>query len=199
MKITCKKCRRLGQSVCGRENCAIKRKPYPPGVHGKRRSRMSEYGRQFIEKQKLKLLYGVRENQFRNYFQKASAKQELTGPTLLALLEQRLDNVVYRLGFASTRRQARQMVSHGHFSVNGRKVTIPSYQVHLGDMIGLRQRNREVKLFDDLQIKLKKYEPPAWLELDKEKLEGKIAGIPSKEALIDVPVEVAQIVEFYSR
>lgn len=197
--ITCKKCRRLGQSVCGRENCAIKRKPYPPGIQPKRRTRVSEYGRQLLEKQKLKLLYGVQEKQFRNYFQKASAKRELTGPTLLVLLEQRLDNVIYRLGFGTTRRQARQLVSHGHFTVNDRKVTIPSYQVRPGDIIIPRQGSREIKIFDDLQLRLKKYEPPSWLKLDKEKLEGRVVAMPGGEALQDIPVEIAQIVEFYSR
>lgn len=160
---------------------------------------MSEYGRQLLEKQKLKLLYGVQEKQFRNYFQKASAKQEITGPTLLALLEQRLDNVVYRLGFATTRRQARQLVSHGHISVSGRKVNIPSYQVRAGEIIALREGSREIKVFDELPLRLKKYEPPAWLELDKEKIEGKVIARPSEEILQDIPVEVAQIVEFYSR
>ncbi len=197
-QLTCKKCRRLGQSVCGRSNCALRRKPYPPGVHGKSRSRISEYGRQLIEKQKLKLLYGVQEKQFSNYFERASRKRELTGPTLVSMLEKRLDNVVYRLGFSTSRRQARQLVSHGHFTVNGRRVTIPSYSVEVGDRIAIREGSKGIKVFGELALRLKKYEPPAWLRLDKDSFEGEIVGEPAAEAL-DVPVELGQIVEFYSR
>jgi len=200
MRVTCKTCRRLGQSVCGRENCALKRKPYPPGVHGKkRRRRISEYGKQLAEKQKLKFIYGLREKQFRNYFAKASKTRGLTGEMLLGLLERRLDNVVFRLGFASNRRQARQLVSHGHISVNDRRVTIPSFAVSPGDVIAIRERSRDKKVFEDLVVRTKNFEPPKWLELAKDTLTGTVKALPAGELLEGVPVEVAQIVEFYSR
>ena len=199
MKITCKKCRRLGQSVCGRDNCALHRKPNKPGVPSKRRTRISEYGRQLAEKQKLKLIYGLREKQFRNYFNKASKKRGQTGESLMFLLEARLDNVVFRLGLASTRRQARQLVSHGHFTVNGRKVNIPSYSVKQGDVIAIRSFSKDKKSFEDLAVTIKKYDPPVWLKLDRNKFEGEVIASPSKELVGDVPVEIAQIVEFYSR
>lgn len=198
-RITCKTCRRLNQSVCGRENCALKRKPYPPGVHGKRRERKSEYGRQLAEKQKLKLIYGVRERQFQNYFTKASKTKGLTGEMLLGLLERRVDNVVFRLGFAATRRQARQLVSHGHITVNDRRVTIPSFGVSLGDVIAIRPGSRDRKIFEDLAVTIKKHNPPGWLELNKDTLTGLVKLSPSGDLVEGVPVEVAQIVEFYSR
>src|SRR3990167_1291854 len=134
-RIKTKYSRRFGQNLKETEDKYFHRKPYPPGQHGKSRRRISEYGKQLAEKQKIKIIYGVREGQFRNYFEKASVSGKKTGQELVALLERRLDNVVYRLGFATTLAQARQMVSHGHFSVNGRKVTIPSYQVHEGDEV----------------------------------------------------------------
>ncbi len=199
MKLTCKKCRRLGQSVCGRDNCAIKRKPYPPGPRGKRRKRISEFGYQLIEKQKIKLIYGVREKQFRKYFAQASKKKGRTGQELLSLLERRLDNVVFRLGLATNRTQARQMVGHGHFKVNSRKITIPSYKVEVGDEITIREGSREKDIFKELDIRLKKYDTPVWLELNKKTFSGKMKAEPSKEDLADIPVEVAQVVEFYSR
>lgn len=200
MKITCKTCRRLGQSVCGRENCALKRKPYPPGVHRKsRRQRISEYGKQLAEKQKLKFIYGLRERQFRNYFTKAAKTRGLTGEMLLELLERRLDNVVFRLGFASNRRQARQLVSHGHILVNNRRVTIPSFDVSAGDIIAIREASRNKKVFDDLAVTIKKHQPPGWLELNKDTLTGTVKLLPSGELAAGAPVEIAQIVEFYSR
>lgn len=200
MRITCKTCRRLGQSVCGRENCALKRKPYPPGVHGKgRRRRISEYGKQLAEKQKLKFIYGLREKQFRNYFAKAAKTRGLTGEMLVALLERRLDNVVFRLGFAATRRQARQLVSHGHISVNGRRTTIPSFQVKPGDTIAIREVSRDKKVFGDLAVTIKKHNPPAWLELNKDTFTSTVMSLPAGDELQGVPVEIAQIVEFYSR
>lgn len=200
-KITCKQCRRLGQSICGKENCAIRRKPYRPGQRSRKtRTRISEYGRQLIEKQKLRLLYGLREKQFRNYFTKAAQKKEGTGQALVSLLERRLDNVVFRLGFATTRSHARQMVGHGHFLVNKRKVSIPSYLVKKGDIIAIKESSLdEKKLFEDTRIKLKKYETPSWLELDKEKLEGKVISLPDSEVSQDIPVEITQVVEYYSR
>jgi small subunit ribosomal protein S4 len=197
--IRCKQCRRLGQSVCGRANCALKRRPYRPGVHGKDRQRVSEYGKQLIEKQKLKLLYGLRERQFQNYFKKASQKHGVTTELLLQFLEMRLDNVIYRLRWAPTRTAARQLVTHGHFAVNGRRVTVPSYSVKVGDAISIREGSGKKKVFEDLRTILKKYEPPAWITLDKEALTGSITALPSAEAVGDVPVQMGQIVEFYSR
>ena len=198
-KITCKKCRRLGQTVCGRDNCAIKRKQSPPGQKGKRFRRVSEYGRQLAEKQKLKIIYGLREKQFRNYFKRSDKSHNPTGQILLSLLERRLDNVVYRLGLASTRSQAKQFVGHGHFTVNGRRVTIPSYAVKVGDIVEIRKGSEQKKIFEDHELKLKKYIPPTWIELDKEALKAKIVALPSEDKLADVPVDLAQIVEYYSR
>ena len=198
-RIKTKQSRRFGQNLRETEDKYFHRKPYAPGQHGKRKRRLSEYGKQLAEKQKLKIIYGVRESQFRNYFEKASTSGRRTGQELVSLLERRLDNVVYRLGLATTRAQARQIVGHGHFKVNGRKVTIPSYQVHEGDEVQLKESSKESPMFKDLDIRIKKYEPPVWLTLDKETRKGTVLRMPGEEALKDVPVEVAQIVEFYSR
>jgi small subunit ribosomal protein S4 len=197
-RITTKHSRRFGLNLREREDKAFQRKPYPPGHHGKRRKRISEYGKQLMEKQKLKIIYGVREQQFRNYFSKASRAGGRTAQELISLLEQRLDNAVYRLGWATTRAQARQMVSHGHITINGRRVTIPSYQLKVGDALAIRAGSREKGMFSDIDIRLKKFEPPSWLELDKKNLTARATRTPDGAA-VDVPVELAQIVEFYSR
>ena len=185
--------------MCGREKCALRRRPYRPGQHGKGRIRVSEFGKQLTEKQKLKLLYGVRERQFQNYFKQASNAPEPTGEALVRSLEMRLDNVVFRLGFATTRSQARQLVSHGHFTVNGRRTTIPSYRVRVKDRITFRPQSKDKSAFKELPTTLKKYEPPHWMALDKEAFAGEITALPSADITRDVPVEVAQIVEYYSR
>lgn len=192
-------------SVCGREKCAFKRKPYPPGEHGRKRVRrgrlsVSDYGAQLREKQKLKFLYGLREAQFKNYVQEASKSALATTQKLLELLEARLDNVVYRLGFAQTRSLARQLVSHGHITVNGRKVTIPSFLVKLGDKVEIKAQSLSSGVFLDLDLYLKKYSPPSWFSLDKEKKEGEIVSAPdAADPALAQNINVNAIVEFYSR
>ncbi len=198
-RIKTKYSRRFGQNLRETEDKYFHRKPYPPGQHGKRRRRVSEYGKQLMEKQKLKIIYGVRERQFRNYFEKASAGGGRTGEELVTLLERRLDNVIYRLGLATTRAQGRQMVSHGHIAVNGRKVTIPSFQVSGGDEVSVKERSKDKGMFKDVDVRIKKYEPPVWLQLDKEAKKAVVMRLPGEDVARDLPVEIPQIVEFYSR
>lgn len=205
MRISCKTCRRLGMSVCGREKCAFKRKPYPPGVHGRsrvrgRRRALSDYGTQLKEKQKLKFLYGLRERQFKNYVREAEQSSGQSTRRLLEILESRLDSVVFRLGFALTRSSARQLVSHGHITVNGRRVTIPSLRVKLGDRVAIRTQSFSKGVFRDLELYLKKYNPPPWLLLDKEQSTGKITGAPdAADPALAQNININAIVEFYSR
>ncbi|MBI2039101.1 MAG: 30S ribosomal protein S4 [Candidatus Niyogibacteria bacterium] len=203
VRVSCKVCRRLGFSVCGREKCAFRKKPYAPGVHGKglKRSRpsSSEYGAQLKEKQKIKFLYGLRERQFRNIVKTATATKGVENTRrIMELLEGRLDNVVYRLGFAPTRAAGRQLVGHGHIMVNGRKVTIPSFEVRVGDRIAIRPQSAVKAVFGNLDILLKKYEAPSWIELDKGKKEGVIASKPNVTDA-DLGVNSGVVVEFYSR
>lgn len=198
--ITCKKCRRLGYKVCDSVKCGMVKKPYPPGQHGKSSGRrLSEYGSQLSEKQKLKMIYGIREKQFKKYFDMAAHKHGLTSEILLGTLERRLDNVVFRLGLASTRAAARQLVGHGHILVNGRKVSSPSFIVDAGDQIEIKETSKTKKIFSDTRTLLKKFQPPKWLELDKEKLSGKVVSLPDKDFLVGIPVEVSKVLEFYSR
>ena len=198
--ITCKMCRRLGMSVCGREKCALKRKPYPPGVHGKSfRRGLSEFGQQLREKQKVKFLYGLREAQFRNYIDKAVAQRAIpSGEAIIRNLEMRLDNVVYRLGLAPTRAGARQLVNHGHIAVNGKRVNIPSYKLAVGDTAAIRPGSAQKGVFANLAVILKKFAPPEWLELDKTNYAGKVTAYPSAENLIR-SYNLNSIVEYYSR
>lgn len=192
-------CRREGVSLCGKEKCAAKRRSFAPGQHGPtRRSRLSPYGIQLREKQKAKRFYNVMERQFRNYFTKATLQKGNTGETLVRFLEMRLDNVVYRLGFASTRRQARQMVNHALFEVNGQKVNIPSYQVRVGDEITIRESKKNKIIFEGLSEKIAKYTTPAWLHMDAATLSGKVTSVPEGEELKQ-PFDTKLIVEFYSR
>lgn len=204
-KITCKICRRLGFSVCGRQNCALKRKPYPPGVHGRagfgsRRGRtQSEYGIQLKEKQKVKFLYGLREKQFGNLVSKAAAaKSSETSRRIIELLETRLDNVVYRLGLADSRNAARQLVGHGHIMVDGKKATIPSRQLKIGQAVSIRPQSLGRGVFRNLDLRLKKYQVPSWLELDKNKYDGRVTALPSSEE-VDVGANLNAVIEFYSR
>jgi len=203
-KITCKTCRRLGMSVCGREKCAFKRKPYPPGVHGraggKKRRTSSEYGLQLKEKQRLKFSYGLRERQFSNYIHSAIKQKAMnTVDAIFCFLESRLDNVVYRIGFASTRAGARQLVGHGHIFVNGKKVTIPSYRIKVGDEISVRTQSSQKAIFKDLDVKIKKHETPVWISLDREKKSGKIVSVPGgSDDLLSI-FNINPIVEYYSR
>ena len=200
----CRRCRREGQKLflkgerCYTDKCSISRRNYAPGQHGQKRAKLSEYGTQLREKQKTKAYYGVGEKQFRKYFEMASNKKGVTGEELLTILESRLDNVVYRLGFASSRAQARQFVNHAQFDVNGKKCSIPSYLVKAGDVISVREIKK-----DNATIKANVEEnasrpTPDWLERDLEKLTGKVVRLASRED-IDLPVEEHLIVEFYSK
>lgn len=177
------------------------RRPYPPGIKGKRRtSGLSEYGKELREKQKLKFWYGLDEKQFKNYVKEILARRgkEDAEAALIKKLESRLDNVIFRLGFADSRLQARQMVSHGHFQVNSRKVNYPSYQVKKGDLISISPSSLKKNIFQNLKTKIKKHNPPSWLELDKEKLEAKVKGLPSLEEAAP-PAEISAVFEYYSR
>ena len=200
----CKLCRREGMKLylkgekCYSSKCIFEKRPYPPGKSSdrSRRAKASDYGIRLREKQKARRIYGIMEKQFKRYFDMASREKGLTGENLLRLLERRLDNVIYRLGFASSRREARQLVSHGHFMVNGRSTNIPSYLVKVGDVIKVKDRSKEV---EPIQRGLS-YEKsvPAWLELDEESLSGRVLDLPKRED-IDVNINEQMIVEFYSR
>ncbi len=204
----CKLCRRAGEKLylkgerCFSEKCALEDRSYPPGQHGKdqavRRRKLSDYGLQLQEKQKARRIYGVQERQFRRYFHEAERRSGLTGVNLLVLLETRLDNVVYRLGLATSRAQARQLVSHGHFMVNGRKTNIPAYNLKAGDVVSVRPESRQTTYFKELRESLGQRAIPAWLSLDADKLEGRVLAMPARQD-IDVPVQEQLIVEFYSR
>jgi len=200
----CRICRREGQKLflkgsrCYSDKCSVSRRNYAPGEHGQKRKKLSEYGTQLREKQKTKSFYGVGEKQFRKYFVMASNKKGITGENLLQILESRLDNVVYRLGFGLSRAQARQLVNHGQFDVNGKKVDIPSYLVKPGDVISVREIKKENKTIK-ANIEANSARPiPTWLELDSEKLSGKVIKLASRED-VDIPVEEHLIVELYSK
>ncbi len=205
---TCKLCRREGQKLflkgarCTSPKCALERRDYPPGEHGRtsrfRRQRPSDYYRQLREKQKVRRIYGVLERQFRRYFRDASRRSGLTGENLLVTLERRLDNVVYRLGFADSRAQARQLVQHGHFTLNGRRVTIPSHPVNPGDVISVREGARRRKYFKERAEMLDAQRAPQWLSLDAETLTARMVAAPRRED-VDQPVEEQLVVEYYSR
>lgn len=198
-KITCKMCRREGVSVCGREKCALKRRPFPPGVHGPTsRTRPTGYGIQLREKQKAKRMYGVTERQFRRYFDDAAKKRGDTGVFLVRILESRLDNVVYRLGLAKTRSQARQVVGHGHVTVDGKKVDIPSFQVRPGMTVGIRASSADSGYFKAVREKLGKQDVPGWLKLEAGEMKGTVLSLPEGQDLSQ-PFEPKLIVEFYSR
>lgn len=183
---------------CYTPKCAVERRTYPPGQHGQGRRKMSDYGLQLREKQKLRKIYGVLERQFRRYFEQAERLAGVTGENLLQLLERRLDNAVYRLGFAGSRSQARQLVTHGHFLVNGKAVNIPSVRVKPGDVIEVAQGSRQV---EPIQVSLSAVgsrRMPEWLELDIENLRGRIVSAPRRED-IDVEAQEQLVVEYYSR
>lgn len=192
----------MGVSVCGREKCALKRRPYPPGQKGKRRQAgFSEYGKQLREKQKLKNLYHLRERQFKKYVKEVLEKRgrvEDAANLLIRKLESRLDNVVFRLGFARSRAQARQLVSHGHFLVNGKAINIPSHQLKKGDLVSFKPQKSKKATFQNIKNMLKRYKTQSWLELNAEKLEGRVIGEPSIEEVAP-PVEISTIFEYYSR
>jgi small subunit ribosomal protein S4 len=183
---------------CFKEKCAFERRGYAPGQHGRRRSKIQGYGIQLREKQKVKRMYGVLEKQFRNYFAKAARRKGITGATLLQLLEQRLDNVVYRLGFASSRSMARQLVAHGHIAVNGRKTTIPSALIKPGSVVTLREKSRKNEQVKICLDTAKGRGVPSWLELDADQFQGTVRQLPSREE-ITMPIQEQLIVELYSK
>ena len=198
----CRLCRREGQKLflkgerCYSGKCAIEKRNYAPGQHGQSRKKVSDYGLQLREKQKAKRFYGMQEKQFRNLFEKAARKQGKTGENLLILLETRMDNAVYRLGFASSRKEARQLVVHGHFTVNGKKATAPSMQLKAGDVIKVKEKSASSPKFKE--IKEMSITVPSWMAVDVEKLEGKVVAMPTRED-IDTPVAEHLIVELYSK
>lgn len=200
----CRLCRREGTKLflrgdrCYTDKCAYERRPYAPGDHGRRRKKSSDYEIQLREKQKVKRLYGVLETQFRRYFEIAEAKKGVTGANLLRLLELRLDNVVYRLGFANSRNQARQLVRHGHFMVNGRKVDIPSYQVKVNDVIEVKEKSRKLAVIQEAQEVVARRGIPSWLELDADNYRGIVKALPERED-ITFPINENLIVELYSK
>lgn len=200
----CRLCRREGIKLflkgdrCYGDKCAIERRPYPPGQAGKKRPRDSEYRIQLREKQKTKRIYGLLEKQFRGYYNLASRQSGITGENLLRILESRLDNVVYRLGFAKSRDEARQIVRHNHIYVNGRRVNIPSYRVRPGDLVAVGPKSKDLLMIKTALIASEKIEVPGWLEVDIEKLQGTILSLPTRE-MIDAPVHEQLIVELYSK
>ena len=198
----CRLCRREGQKLflkgerCYSTKCAIERRNYAPGQHGQSRKKQSDYAMQLREKQKAKRFYGVPEVQFRNLFDKAAKKQGKTGDNLLILLETRLDNVVFRLGFAASRKEARQLVTHGHFTINGKKANIPSMEVKAGDVIKVKEKSTSSPKFKE--IKEMSITVPSWMSVDVDKLEGKVIAMPRREE-IDTPIAEHLIVELYSK
>ncbi|EPR34735.1 ribosomal protein S4 [Alkalidesulfovibrio alkalitolerans DSM 16529] len=200
----CRVCRREGGKLflkgdrCYTDKCAYERRPYAPGQHGRGRVKMSDYAVMLREKQKVRRMYGVLENQFRLYFQEADRKKGVTGHNLLALLEQRLDNVIYRMGFANSRDQARQLVRHGIFSLNGRRVNIPSMQVKPGDTVLVREESRKVPVIQEAQQVIARRGCPDWLEVDGENFKGVVKATPRRED-IQHPINEQLIVELYSK
>ncbi|MBQ5490231.1 MAG: 30S ribosomal protein S4 [Oscillospiraceae bacterium] len=200
----CRQCRREGQKLflkgdrCYTDKCAMNKRAFAPGQHGQGRTKTSDYGQQLREKQKAKRFYGVLESQFRGYFEQAERRPGQTGENLLSILESRLDNVVYRLGFAMSRAEARQMVSHGHFTVNGRKVNIPSYQVKPGMIVALKESSRSLEKFK-ANVEANSFRPvPKWLEYDANNMMAKVTAVPARDD-IDLPIEEHRIVELYSK
>lgn len=198
----CRLCRREGQKLflkgerCYGGKCALEKRNYAPGQHGQARKKMSDYGLQLREKQKAKRFYGMQEKQFRNLFAKAAKRAGKTGDNLLILLETRLDNCVYRLGFASSRKEARQLVVHGHFTVNGKKACAPAMELKAGDVIAVKEKSTNSPKFKE--IKEMSITVPAWMTVDVDKLEGKVVAMPTREE-IDTPVAEHLIVELYSK
>ena len=201
---SCRLCRRENTELflkgerCYTDKCAIKRRNYPPGQHGQGRTKTTNYGVQLREKQKVRRIYGILENQFRGYFKRADRMKGVTGENLLFLLERRMDNFVYRLGFAASRIEARQLVRHGHFTLNGRKVTIPSIQVKAGDVLELREKSRKVSSISESLEAVVRRGIPQWLELDKGAFKGVVKTLPVRED-ITMPIQEQLIVELYSK
>jgi len=200
----CRLCRREGSKLflkgdrCFSEKCAFERRSYAPGQHGKGRIKVSDYGIRLREKQRVRRIYGVKESQFRRYFEIADSQKGVTGTNLLVLLERRLDNVIYRLGFADSRSQARQLVKHGHFLVNGRRVDIPSFQVKVGDEIKVRDKSKDIVPIVQAIEAVARRGVPDWLELDAENKKGIVKAMPERSH-ITMPIQEQYIVEFYSK
>ena len=200
----CRLCRREGLKLflkgerCYTDKCAIERRNYPPGEHGQRRPRFSEYSLQLREKQKLRRIYGVLERQFRRYFKMADTSKGVTGEALLKLLEGRLDNTIYRMGFASSRVEARQLIRHGHFEVNGRKVNIPSFLAGAGDTVTVREKSRKVARIQEAMELVQRRGVPDWLEMIPESFAGRVKALPNR-ADLTLPVNEKLVVELYSK
>jgi small subunit ribosomal protein S4 len=200
----CRLCRREGAKLflkgtrCYTKKCSFERRPTPPGQHGVRRRKMGEFGIQLREKQKMRRVYGVLERQFRNYFRDAETQSGVTGEALLQSLETRLDNVVFRLGFATSRAQARQLVAHGHFAVNGTATNVPSYSLKPGDRVEVRESKRGREAFKTIKETLRSHQAPEWLSLDAAKLAGSVASVPRRDQM---PLDLSEqlVVEYYSR
>lgn len=204
LESVCRLCRREGLKLflkgerCYSDKCAVERRSYPPGQHGQGRVKVSEYGTQLREKQKVKRLYGVLEKQFRRYFAEADRLKGITGENLLKLLERRLDNMVYRMGFAGSRNEARQLVKHNHFLVNGKKVNIPSYLLKPGDTIQVREKSRNLVRIQEALEAVQRRGVPSWLELDKDNIRAVVKTLPVREELT-LPIKEQLIVELYSK
>ena len=200
----CRLCRREGGKLflkgdkCYKTSCPFEKRPVAPGQHGADRKKVSEYGLQLREKQKVKRIYGVLEVQFREYYEKADKMKGITGENMLSLLERRLDNVVYRMGIAVSRAQARQLVTHAHFTVNGRPVDIASYEVKVGDVVAVKETKKDAPYFATIKGVQKSGKMPKWLDFDTEKLEGNIIALPTRED-IDSQITEQMIVELYSK
>lgn len=200
----CRLCRREGLKLflkgdrCYTDKCAIERRNYPPGAHGQGRTKHSEYALQLREKQKVKRMYGVLERQFRRYFEMAERSRGITGEVLLQLLERRLDNMVYRMGFVTSRSEGRQLVRHGHFAVNGRKVDVPSYLVKANDVITVRERSRSVSRIADALGQAEHKGVPEWLEVNREAFSARVKALPTRNELT-MPINEKLIVELYSK
>jgi small subunit ribosomal protein S4 len=200
----CRLCRRETQKLylkgdrCYSDKCAVERRAYPPGQHGQGRGKLSDYGLQLREKQKVKRMYGLAENQFRLTYKRATRVRGVTGHNLLMLLETRLDNVVYRLGFAGSRAQARHWVRHGHFTLNGKKVNVPSLKVRVGDVVAVREKSREIAQLKQAMEAVARRQIPAWLEADPGNFQGSVKALPAREELT-MPMQEQLIVELYSR
>lgn len=200
----CRICRREGQKLflkgdrCYTDKCAVTRRAYAPGQHGQGRRKLSEYGTQLREKQKVRRAYGILEGQFEHYFEMANKKEGVTGENLLTILESRLDNVIFRLGLAVSRPEARQLVSHAHFTVNGKKINIPSYLVKPGDVISVKEKSRHSSKFEAILASTESRIVPKWLDMNRDTLEGKVISLAERED-IDMPIEEHMIVEYYSK
>jgi small subunit ribosomal protein S4 len=200
----CRLCRREGAKLflkgdrCYSDKCAVERRPYPPGQHGSRRMKHSDYGIQLREKQKARRIYGIMEGQFRNYFKMADRQKGVTGENLIVLLERRLDNTAFRLGFSSSRADARQLVRHGHLMVNGRKVNVPSYLLRPGDVVEIQEKSRNSSRIQEALVSAERKSTPAWLELEAARFRGVFKSYPGREE-VALPVNEQLIVELYSK